>query len=282
MEGNKMGRKYEEYTIKITYGNGDTEDVKCNGVNTSSYKDMLRLYGDIKEEYINKSVTIDFIGKGSNGELKVFFTKAINNNELSQEVTDTINKVKEMDTSDLLKLIRESLLSIKQKPNHYSMLKGAYSKIADNEYHALESIEKSNKPDNEKDMLRIESAKKIGIARVKRRDAEVQFKLSRNFIDSKYNDDNEINILIDRIDESLKYYNKTTDKEYDILTEDKAKECKMTDKFPYRSEQERIRLVAKYQKLYAHVTYDTKEKMIICYNRSSARDKKRSKLNKAV
>ncbi len=88
-------RKYESYSIKITYLNGDTEDINYKGINTSSYKDMLKLYKDVKEEYKNESVTINFVGKTENGELRILFQKEIINKDTElKEYAKKVSKYK--------------------------------------------------------------------------------------------------------------------------------------------------------------------------------------------
>ena len=54
-------KKYEEYLIKVTYENGDVENIKYKGVNTSDWKQMMSIYRDVKEEYNNIDCQIDFM-----------------------------------------------------------------------------------------------------------------------------------------------------------------------------------------------------------------------------
>lgn len=128
-----MSRKYENYEIKVTYKNGDTEVISMNGINTSNYNDMLEVYRNVKKQYENdiKVSTIDFIGKNSNGEMKIFFSKAIKvvagNKDLLIDCRDITFEIVER-----IKLLKE------QRKYHENMINKA-TKKTDSLLHMVEN-----------------------------------------------------------------------------------------------------------------------------------------------
>jgi hypothetical protein len=72
-----MSRKYEKYSVKVTFLDNSIEEIQYQGVNTSNYKEMLKLYGDVKNQYMDKARLIEFLGISENGQLTVMFKKPI-------------------------------------------------------------------------------------------------------------------------------------------------------------------------------------------------------------
>lgn len=91
-----MSRKYEKYLIKVTFLDNSIEEIQYQGVNTSHYKEMLKLYNDVKKQYKDNARKIDFIGSGEDGQLKVMFTKPIvteNKPNLIDELQDVLIRI---------------------------------------------------------------------------------------------------------------------------------------------------------------------------------------------
>lgn len=256
-------KKYEEYNILVKYQNGDTENLNYNGVNTSNYLEMRKVYNDIKQEYEGKSVSIEFIGKGRKGNLKVFWNKNMNSNR--NDLNATLEKLQEMDTSDILKLVKESLLIVKNRPSYYLNQDSVFDKEINVQNHALETIEENYKlSESKKNILRLESAKKIGHLTVRRRDNKYQHKTAKHFLDGV-----DVNPVIDMVTDSLKYYENISNREYDILTDEKAEELNIIQKKQYRNEKERIRIMSEFKKKYGNVSYDAKTKTVTAYNKAN-------------
>lgn len=91
-----MGRKYEKYSVKVTFLDSSIEEIQYQGVNTSNYKEMLKLYNDVKNQYIEKARLIEFLGVSENGQLTVMFKKPIvevNKPSLIDELSNILTKI---------------------------------------------------------------------------------------------------------------------------------------------------------------------------------------------
>ena len=150
-------RKYEEYVVKVTYKNGDSEQMQFNGINTSSYKDMLEVYREVKENKskdVNVS-TIDFIGISKDGELKVFFTKAIN---VKLNTKEELNKDCRVVVSEIL----DKVELLKQQKDYHKMMINKYEKQIDTMIHSIESHHNNIfKSDDVKNNFKIRTFDKI-------------------------------------------------------------------------------------------------------------------------
>lgn len=91
-------RKYQQYQIKVNFIDGGSETLKVSGICTSSYKEMLKLYNDVKETYTNdeKVNSILFLGVTADKQLEVMWEKLIkttpdNPKFLNKNVDDILN-----------------------------------------------------------------------------------------------------------------------------------------------------------------------------------------------
>lgn len=66
--------KYNTYAIEIIHLNGNKQLREAD--DNTSYKETLALYHDVKENYINKDVVINFMGYADNKQ-GIIFTKKI-------------------------------------------------------------------------------------------------------------------------------------------------------------------------------------------------------------
>ncbi|NFH40747.1 hypothetical protein [Clostridium sporogenes] len=266
-------RKYQEYLITITYLNGDKENIKYKGINTSSYNDMLNLYRDIKEQYKNESVIIDFIGKSSDGELGILFQKKIINKDA--ELKERASKIQKMSLEEILENLINGFNMLKEKKQFAIKDRDVYSKETDIKLHIMEVKKRSGKyvsPEEKIEMYDI-----IAEERVRRRQAKEDkqkldnlrnsFRLFKN-VETKESlcIDNIINLL----QTNIKSINKIDSKEYEPLIADKAEELKIMKKVKYKNFKERIRLIAELKKEYQKVYYDDSKMEVICYNKAKA------------
>jgi hypothetical protein len=113
-----MSSKYRRYKIIVNYLNGNKEEIEYinnRPVNTSSYKDMMKVYKEVKEQYINICSSIDFIGITEDEQLNIMYSKknkqdndnSENSFELIEQLNEIVNKLKKKSTEaqDLLSLI---------------------------------------------------------------------------------------------------------------------------------------------------------------------------------
>jgi hypothetical protein len=91
-----MSRKYEKYSVKVTFLDNSIEEIQYQGVNTSKYKEMLKVYNDVKNQYMEKARLIEFLGVSEDGQLTVMFKKPIievNKPSLIDELSNVLNKI---------------------------------------------------------------------------------------------------------------------------------------------------------------------------------------------
>jgi len=103
--------------IQVNYLNGNKENIEYinnRPVNTSSYKEMMKVYKEVKEQYANLCISIDFVGITEDEQLNVLFTKKMineenieNSFELIEQLNDIVNKLntKAKESQDLLSLV---------------------------------------------------------------------------------------------------------------------------------------------------------------------------------
>lgn len=135
MRATNNRRKYDAYKIKITYHNGDTEEVEYNShVDTSNYKEMLEVYRHTKEEYINhKEVAIiDFVGISEQGTIGILFTKEISN-YIEPEIIDYMGR----DVRDNINEINFLLSVIPKQKQHFEELLGETIKKRDDIFRVI-------------------------------------------------------------------------------------------------------------------------------------------------
>ena len=140
------GRKYERYEVKVQYRDGSVESIKYNGVNTSDYKDMIKVYNDTKEIHENdgKVESISFIGISNTGELNVFWQKKID-----VKYKEELN----IDCRAIVKNIYEEIDLLNQQLKHHKNLIGIFNKKEDTLLHMIENS-KNNKYKSEDDAVK--------------------------------------------------------------------------------------------------------------------------------
>ena len=150
-------RKYVSYKVVATYSNGDKEEVKYNGIN-SSYKEMLQVYRDFKNTCGVDVDKIEFTGVTKNGELGIIFESKIKKQDL--------NNMEYNPMEDVLR----GLTFIKNNPmKKYKNILDFYN-ATDKEYlHELENIRNMDISDKEKDLNRIDLINRMDKAREYRR-----------------------------------------------------------------------------------------------------------------
>lgn len=259
-------RKYQEYSIKITYLNGDTEDINYKGINTSSYKDMLNIYKDVKEEYKNESVIIDFIGKTENGELGILFQKKIINKDA--ELKEYAEKVVNTEIEDIIKDIYNSfkLLNDKRKFTYEQI--GIYNKKQDVLLHKIESFE--NDLGDELKISIFDSLKELRECRRKlKNDINKCVAFNGMLCSCKEIEDKLTTEKMEEIlQKSIESINKINNKQYEYLSDEKAEELKIVKRVSYKNFKDRVKKINQLQKEYQKVYYDNSKMEIICYNKA--------------
>lgn len=258
-EMEEMPNKYESYAVKINYVNGDTEEVSYEGINTTSHKEMINLYNDVKTTYNDITVrTIDFIGKTKDGTLKIFFTKEINTNKENQLRANTV---------DLSNNIRNSLAILKQKMLSHKATIPAIDKKLDVINHRLELLD--DKVINEEEKLREKTALVNEIIKLRRdrRWHKNELMLINRLIEQDING-MELN-LTHLINIFGVVEHDTSD--YKYLDWDTASSLLIYEEIPYINDEDgREKKNTLKNKGYSNVIINKFDKLVIGYNNSKA------------
>ncbi|MBN3352018.1 hypothetical protein CF086_17120 [Clostridium botulinum] len=228
---------------------------------------MLKLYKDVKEEYKNESVTINFVGKTENGELRILFQKEIINKDT--ELKEYAKKVVNTNTEDIIKNIYSSFKMLNDKRKYNNEQISICDKEQDILLHKIEHFK------NELgDELKISIFNKIQEIRIQRRKfkedldkcGKTNGKLC-NYINQKNGGltTEKFENLLEQILQSIINGN---NKQYEFLTDEKVEEFKIMKKVRYKDFKDRIRLTKELQKEYDKVYYDNSKMEITCYNKA--------------
>jgi hypothetical protein len=130
-----MTSKYQRYMIQVNYLNGNKENIEYinnKPVDTSSYKEMMKVYKEIKEQYTNLCTSIDFVGITEDEQLNVLFTKKMineenteNSFELIKQLNEIVNKLKNKSdkAQDMLCLVEKEKSVFEHKRIEFAELK---------------------------------------------------------------------------------------------------------------------------------------------------------------
>ncbi|HDK7314211.1 TPA: hypothetical protein PTV97_003347 [Clostridium botulinum] len=260
-------RKYQEYSIKITYLNGDTEDINYKGINTSNYNDMLNLYRDIKEKYQDESVIINFLGKTDKGELGILFQKKIINKDA--ELKEYAEKVVNTEIEDIIKDIYNSFKLLNDKRKYSNEQINICNKKQDILLHKIEHF--NNELGNE---IKISIFDNIQAIRIQRRKLKEDLENLTNFNGMLCHYENKVNkrLTTEQVEKiltkALESIQKINNKQYDFLTDEKVEELKIMKEVRYKKQTERVKLMQQLKKEFDKIYCDESKMKIICYNKA--------------
>ena len=241
--------KYNSYAIEIVHLNGNKQlrDVE----NNTSYNSTMALYHDVKEDYMDKDVTINFVGFTEDNEQGIIFTKK-----------NTVVNSERNNIEDLIKTIYESSIQLQEQYKIIADKEGYYDKKKSNIDHLfVEAIDT--------DRLTIEDKAKIF--------DEIR---EINLLRRDYKILNEIRIntsidLNDIVQKSKKIYNQyksTVNRNNNKLKSLIKKEKKTTsihliEEIPYKNQIERVKIMTKVKNEYDKVVQFPEKNIIACYNK---------------
>ena len=269
MAATNKNRKYDKYKIKITYHNGDTEEVKYkSNTDTSNYKEMLKIYRETKEEYLdNKDVAIiDFVGISAHGEIGILFTKEVSK-FIDQNTLNNLNRDCREVVNDLVTLLNV----LNSQKDYYKEIIEECEKTRDTLLHEV-LLSVNELPENR---LSLEHSLIL-----KQRENELKRKNAKNnitdliSINKKFNINSAINILkLFSNERNLKGCDKESPREYKNRVE---------FKLTYRDDIERVRLIRLYKHKYDKMKNDTANKTLYFYNHvgEGKKKKRNNKINK--
>ncbi|MBN3376346.1 hypothetical protein CF087_21150 [Clostridium botulinum] len=262
-------RKYQEYLITITYLNGDKENLKYKGINTSNYNDMLNLYRDIKEQYKNESVIIDFIGKSADGQMDIMWQKEIVNKDA--KIKEYAEKVVNTEIEDIIKDIYNSFKLLNDKRKYSNEQINIYNKKQDILLHKIEHF--NNELGNE---IKISIFDNIQAIRIQRRKLKEDLENLTNFNGMLCHYKNKVNkrLTTEQTEKilmtALESIQKIDNKEYTFLTDEKVEELKIMKEVRYKKQTERVKLMQQLKKEFDKIYCDESKMKIVCYNKARA------------
>ena len=258
-----MSRKYSTYRIHVVYKGGE-EDIVLNDISSSSYKETLTTYNQIKETLQDKgAIKIEFQGITKDGEIGILFTKEcelIENTEKSEE-TKEIRGFEE-----IFKDMHTLAVELKTKFQHDGEIINFKNKELDMYSHIIEDFDK-NDFETEEDAI-LEQIR-IFNAYQKLRNERREIKCNMKYIKHI---SNTLNIkstnVLDKLIEGFKF--KVNDEKYNGLTERKASELKIFKKVSFKNDVERVKLEKSLKPQFEKVMVDKETNMILCYNKAKA------------
>lgn len=252
-------RKYTEYHILVKYLNNTKEEINYSTVDKSSYKEMLKLYNETKEQLKDECVTIEFCGKTEDDKLEIMFDKKIINPEIMQK-KEIIDRACSSDTEIILNNLVKAIDDLNMHRSYVGIQVGITSKKQDMLLHKIEhtrdcSLEDKIKMFNELQEIRIERRKaKTGVT----------------LLDNVFEKFSENNIILKHVENIIKgnvdYIKKQEEKIVVIKDTKMAEQFKIMKEVPYRSFKERINLQKQLQGKYDKVFFDDVKMIITCYN----------------
>lgn len=240
--------KYNTYAIEIIHLNGNRQLRETE--TPEDYNSTMSLYRQIKKDYADKDVTINFIGlKG--GEKKVFFTKKNYGFENDNQ-----------NIKELIDVIYESAKELQKRFENIKNKVAIYDKKKSNVDHLL--VEGINiKQLTEKDKAQIfDKLREINLLR---RD----YKMLNN-VRLKCRKD--INFLVKNSKNLLDIYEKNikiNNNKLKNLVNRQNKQVKMhvVQEYSYKSFKHRMHLMKQVEKKYDRVINLSEENKLICYNK---------------
>lgn len=242
-------KKYENYSIEVQFPDGAVDTIQytkeIRELDTSSYKTMLDVYRQTKEQYENIRCTIKFIGYNDNEKVEIF-NKEIN----PDKVTETTL------IQDDIEVVSEHISSMVEKAKNLNGKKTHYNTLMRDIYHKdieftedLSENHKINTFDKLRDLL------------IERRRIDIGLKI---YSDNEQN----FKIIYDCVESIKEYTGLKNEKTTQIIEEYKEMglmPCgggKVVHK--YTTEKQRIHFISTLQQKYDKIEIDRETKSIIC------------------
>ena len=251
-----MTSKYCRYKVLVNYLNGNKEEIEYinnKPVNTSSYKEMMKVYKEVKEQYISLCTSIDFIGITEDEQLNIIFSKqnkqdedtTENSFELIERLNEIVNKLnrKSREAQDLLDLINKEKSNIEHK--------------------CFEFVELEDLVDEYK-IEKFDEYRSLLLKRRIIKDEAINLKNVKEQLD----------IIIENTERlhkrTMGYINKAILSTESAITNTVPEELdkQMVKEYPYKNHGERINLMSQIEHKFDKVIVVEEEKKIKCYNKS--------------
>lgn len=251
-----MSSKYRRYKIIVNYLNGNKEEIEYinnKPIDTSNYKEMMKVYKEVKEQYINLCTSIDFFGITEDEQLTIIFSKqnktdevnSENSFELIEKLNDIVNKLKQKSKE------AQNLLCLVDKEK--SVFEHKYIEFA--ELEDLVDEYKIEKFDEYRSLLlrrRVIKDEAINLKNVKE----------------------QLDIIIENTDRLHKrtqgYINKAILSTESSIAQKVPEELdkQKTTEYPYKDFKDRINIMKQLEHKFEKIVNVPEENKLVCYNKS--------------
>lgn len=241
--------KYNTYAIEIVHINGNRQLREAE--DNTSYNSTMSLYHDIKELYINKNVTINFLGFTEDDEQGVIFTKK-----------NTVSNTDKKNIEDLINAVYESAMELQELYKIIGEKRGYYDKKKSNIDHLfVEAVDTEELTIEDKAKI-FDEIREINLLR---RDYKILDEIKRNT-------HSDLNAIVLKSKKILDKYNSTIDKNNNKLQslinrDKKSVSVHLIEEIPYNTHQERVLLIKKLKQQYDKIVQIPEKKVIACYNK---------------
>ena len=239
-----MGKKYQKFSIKVEYLNGDCEDINLAGVGHDNYTKVLNVYRNVRDTYEGKARKIDFVGQTKDGELGVIFTKDLR--------TEIGNKDLKKNVDDIMKNISAEFQLLSNKFSYHRNMINILTKKQDVILHRLEHL--SNNTDENK----IELLDELINIRKERRWHKEQLEMLEKIANENNINGQEINYK----HLSNVFNIKTNNKKYKELTFKEAERCNVYTEKVNATQKD----LNKLHKTYGNVFFNEENNTAYAYN----------------
>lgn len=241
--------KYNTYAIEIIHLNGNKQLREAE--DNTSYNSTIALYHEVKEQYIDKDVVINFVGLTVENEQGLIFSKK--------------NTIIEGERKSIKNLMTTILEASKQLQEQYRIIgdkESYYDKKKSNIDHLfIEAVDIEELTDEEK----INIFNEIRDVNLMRRD----YKILNNI---RANTHNDVNYIVQKaqniLNEYDKHIQKNSNKLKDLIKRDaKRTEVHLIKEIPYKDFKDRMKIMNEITKDYDKVIHFPERKVIACYNK---------------
>jgi hypothetical protein len=244
-------RKYQYYVIQVKYHNGDTEELNTakakEDINKSSYKEMLKVYNEVKELYEDKECDISFCGVGQDGNLGIMFTK-----ECKKE------KEKVKDFNYIVSLLEKVKKTYEVREDYVKTNYGLLDKKIDIILHKIEHSNEEYSLEN-----KVKDFDNIKDLRIQRRSIKEEQALQDIIRDSNImNTIKKILVHTEKLNKKIE-----TTKQRIENRDEKVERNLQVQEFDYKNFKDRMRIMQEIQKQFNKITYDDNKKKIYAYNK---------------
>ena len=244
-------RKYSNYAVEIVNLNGNRQIREAD--DSKNYNDTICLYHNIKEEYMNRDIAINFVGLTSEGEQGIIFTKK-----------NTLIEDEKRNVRDLINTITEATKQLQEQYRVIADKMAYYDKKKSNIDHLfVEAVDIDSLTEEDK----AEIFDEIREVNLMRRD----YKILNSVRISTAQD---LNYITQKSQNILKVYEKNIEinsgKLKDLINRsDNYSGVHLIKEISYRDEEERKTIVKMISKHYDKVVHLPERSVVACYNKCS-------------